>query len=53
MKDDKTLYDGKYITNLKDLLKEDGRYYFIATIKERVVRTVKNTKLLFSVKVSG
>lgn len=53
MKDDKTLYDGKYITNLEDLLKEDGRYYFIVTMKERVVRTVKNTKLLFSVKVSG
>ena len=53
MKDNNILYDGEYITDLNSIMKDNGRYYFIVNIKEKVVRTVKNTKILFSVKVSG
>lgn len=53
MKDEKTLYDGDYITDLSSIIKEKGRYYFIVNIKEKAMRTVRNIKLLFFVKVSG
>lgn len=53
MKDDSILYNGEYITDLSSVVKENGRYYFIVDLKQKILRTEKNIKLLFSVKVSG
>lgn len=45
------LYSGTYLEDLTSIIKEEGRYYFVVTYEQKVVRTIKNTKLLFSVKV--
>jgi len=45
------IYNGEYREDLNTLIKEVGRYYFIVTYEEKIKRTVRTTKVLFSVKV--
>lgn len=51
MRNEEIIYDGKYREDLNAIIKEKGRYYFIATYEELAFKSVKTTKLLFSIKV--
>ncbi len=48
---DKVLYQSTYKEDISDLLKEEGRYYFIVTYESKNKKKEKMTKLLFSIKV--
>lgn len=51
---DKVLYKGKYISDLSEYVKEEGRYYFTLylKIKNKLFETTK-TKILFQIKFIG
>ena len=51
MKKDEVIYDGEYQENLKNIIKEKGRYYFIVNYEQRVLKAIKQINILFSVKV--
>lgn len=51
MKDEKTIYDSVYVEDIHSFIQEKGRYYFIVTYKTHSFKSVKETKLLFTVKV--
>jgi hypothetical protein len=52
MKDDTVLYEGEYMSDIRSIVTDAGRYYFIVDIEEQVFRKQKSVKLLFTVKVS-
>lgn len=48
---DKVLYDSVYKEDIREIIKEEGRYYFIVTYESTNTKKEKQTKLLFSIKV--
>lgn len=48
---DKVIYEGKYVEDLTGIIKEKGQYYFIATLSNSEKKKIKETKILFSLKV--
>lgn len=50
-RNEEEVYNGEYREDLNSIIKKTGRYYFNVTYEEKVKRTIKTTKILFSIKV--
>lgn len=51
-KSDKTIYDGKYIEDISDYIKEDGRYYFyVYSVSKRGLLSNVKSNIYFNVEV--
>jgi hypothetical protein len=49
--EDEIIYEGEYLEDLSNIIQKKGQYYFIVKTNRQTSRKIKETTLLFSLKV--